>query len=101
MDQKLLKKYDVIKNNQEIFFNYLRAKFPLFHNSNFFFRDLQYGIKRFLEKKDIKVTSPEAEILTKKIAEYYEELGIFVQVNDNVWKINLPEYVTTEPGDPL
>ena len=40
---------NTLKNNDEILLKFLKAKFPVFHNSNFFFRDLQYGIRSFLE----------------------------------------------------
>ncbi|MFO7446157.1 MAG: hypothetical protein R6W90_07300 [Ignavibacteriaceae bacterium] len=101
MDQKLLKHIELLKTNHQVFLNYLKAKFPLFHNSNFFFRDFQYGLKRFLEKKDILVSYAEAEKIAVKLGEYFENEGIFVPVNKLGWKLNYPEFVTTQPGDPL
>jgi len=81
--------------------NFLKAKFPVFHNSNFFYRDFHYGVRKFLESKDIKVTYPQAEEIAKKLAEYFEEEKIFIRVNNQAWKINYPEFVTAVPGDPL
>lgn len=43
--------FNDLKNESQVFLNYLKAKFPIFHNSNLFYRDFQYGVKSFLEKK--------------------------------------------------
>lgn len=91
----------VLKNNETELLNYLRARFPVFHNSNFFFRDFQYGIRSFLEKKEIKVSYQMAEKLAVELAKHFEEQNIFVKVNSQGWKINYPEFATTEPGDPF
>jgi len=91
----------LLKNNDEELLNYLKAKFPMFHNSNFFFRDFQYGIRSFLEKKEIKASYQMAEKLAEEMANYYEAKELFVKINHQTWKINKHEFVTTEPGDPL
>ena len=91
----------VLKNNEKELLNYLRARFPVFHNSNFFFRDFQYGIRSFLEKKEIKVSYQLAEKLAVEMAKYFEEQNIFLKVNSQGWKINYPEFATAEPGDPF
>ena len=92
---------NTLKNNDEILLKFLKAKFPVFHNSNFFFRDLQYGIRSFLEKKDIFVTYKESENLAKDIAEHFSQRGIFSMVNSQGWKVNYPEFAAVEPGDPF
>lgn len=92
---------NTLKNNDEILLKFLKAKFPVFHNSNFFFRDLQYGIRSFLEKKDIFVTYKESENLASDIAEYFTSKEIFLRVNKQGWKINYPEFAAVESGDPF
>jgi len=101
MKQKSEKYLESLKKDYPVFFNYLKAKFPLFHNSNFFFRDLHYGVKSYLEKKEIFVSYAEAEEIAEKMAEFLEEKEIFILVNEKSWKINYPEFVTAVPGDPL
>ena len=101
MDGKQDQYFNLIKNDYQIFLNFLKAKFPVFHNSNFFYRDFHYGVRKFLESKDIKVSYPQAEEIAKKLAEYFEEEKIFIRVNNQAWKINYPEFVTAVPGDPL
>ena len=101
MDKKTSKYLDLLNKNEEILLNFLRAKFPIFHNSNFFFRDLQYGIKNFLEKKDIFVSYKQADELAIEIAKHFENKQIFTKINEKAWTVKYPEFATTEPGDPF
>ena len=93
--------YDNLKNENLIFLNYLKAKFPIFHNSNFFFRDFQYGLKGFLEEKGTSLSDNNLASLAKQFSEYYENEGIFVKTSTQGWKINYPDFITTKPGDPF
>ncbi len=99
--ESLKRQLEQIKNDPLIFLNFLKANYPLFHNSNFFFRDFQYGIKKYLEKKEIDISYPEAEEFAKLLAAYFEEKKYFVNISHLTWKINFPEFVTQAPGDPL
>ena len=101
MDKKISKYLELLRSNEEVLLNYLRARFPVFHKSNFFLRDLQYGIRSFLEKKEIKVSYEQADILAKAIAKQFEDRQIFIKINDSSWTVMYPQFVTTEPGDPL
>ena len=96
-----LKYIELIKNDYKVFLQFLKAKYPVFHNSNFFFRELQFGILKFLEKKGIKISNGQAEELAKGVGSFLEHEGIFVRVNNLGWRINYKEFVTTVPGDPL
>ena len=99
--ETLNKQLELIKNDPIIFLNYLKANYPLFHNSNFFFRDLQFGLRKFLEKKDINISYPESEELSKILVEYFEENEILIKISSSTWKVNYPGFVTQLPGDPL
>ena len=101
MDKSIIKYYDQLKNDQTIFLNFLRAKYPLFHNSNFFFRDFHYGIKGYLEKKGKPVSYEKSEIIAKELSMYFESQGIFIRTNDLGWTVNYPEFTTQVPGDPF
>lgn len=101
MEQKISKSYEIVEKDYQLVLGYLKAKFPLFHNSNLFFRDFQYGIMRFLEKKNIYLKYPEAEEIARKLGNYLEQKGTFIPVNKMGWKLNYPEFVTAQPGDPL
>jgi hypothetical protein len=102
MNEELIMKYfDLIKNDDQVFLKFLKAKYPFFHNSNFFFRDLQFGLQKYLEKKGIKISNKESEELANRLGDYLEEKKIFIRVNLFGWRLNYPEFVTTAPGDPL
>lgn len=101
MKNKFNTKLELLKNNKEVLLQFLKAKYPVFHNSNIFFRDFHYGIIYFLEKKDIKVSYQEAEKLAEEMIAVFENEGIFVKLTDRSWKINYPEFAATEPGDPF
>jgi hypothetical protein len=92
---------ELLKKDEESLLNFLKAKFPMFHNSNFFYRDLQYGIRSFLEKKDIIINYNDADELAHSISKYFEDKGIFIKVNDLTWRVDYPKFITTEPGDPF
>jgi hypothetical protein len=91
----------MLVDNQQVLLSYLKAKFPVFHKSNFFFRDLQYGIRSFFETKDINISYTEAEELAIAVADHFEKKEIFIKINEKAWTVNHSDFVTTEPGDPL
>ena len=101
MNKKSDKYFELLKNDETIFLNFLTAKFPVFHNSNFFFRDFQFGIQKFLEKKGIEITYSDAEELANRLSKHYQDRGLFITVNSGTWKVNFPEFMTKEPGDPF
>ena len=101
MDKNTSKYFDQLKTDQVIFLNFLKAKFPLFHNSNFFFRDFHYGIKRYLEKKGNPVSYEKSEMIAKELSMYFESQGIFIRTNNLGWTVNFPEFTTKVPGDPF
>lgn len=92
---------ELLKKEEESLLNFLKAKFPMFHNSNFFYRDLQYGLRSFLEKKDIIINYKNADELARSISKYFEEKGIFIKINNFTWKVYYPQFTTIEPGDPF
>ncbi len=101
MNKKMPEYLSLLEKENVIFLNYLKARFPLFHNSNLFFRDLQYGIKQFFEMKNLDITYPESEKLAKEFGAFLESKDIFIRVNDQGWKLNYADFVTAKPGDPL
>lgn len=95
------KKIDELKKDYTVLLNYLRARFPIFHNSNFFYRDLQFGIRSFYEKKGDKLSYSESEKIAVEIARFFEENNIFQKSSSQGWKVNYPEFATLKPGDPF
>ncbi|MCJ7553201.1 MAG: hypothetical protein MUO34_04880 [Ignavibacteriaceae bacterium] len=95
------KNENILSQEKDQILNFLKTRFPLFHNSNFFFRDLQYGIRSYFEKKGIKITYPQAEKYAYVFANQLETEKVFVKVNQQSWKVNYPEFATAQPGDPF
>lgn len=98
---KLNEYYNILKNEDIQFLNFLKAKYPLFHKSNFFYRDFQYGIRKYLELKGIDVSYGDSDKLAKELASFFEQQNIFIRVSTQGWTLNYPGFVTTVPGDPL
>lgn len=97
-----MKKSDkIITTEKDQILNFLKARFPLFHNSNFFFRDIQYGIRSYFEKKDIEITYPQAEKLAIEFIELLEAEKMFIKINSQSWKVNNEAFATVQPGDPF
>ena len=85
-----------LKNNQKIFFNFMKQKYHIFYNSNIFARDLQYAIKQYFEKKDIKIKYPQAEELMHQFSNYLEEKGDLHRLTHNSWRVN---FFKPEPAE--
>jgi hypothetical protein len=93
--------FNILKTEETQFLNFLKAKYPIFHKSNFFFRDLQYGIRKYFEIKGIRISYGDSEKLAKELTSFYEQKEILIPVSNQTWTLNYPEFVTTAPGDPL
>jgi hypothetical protein len=72
----------------------LKARFPIYHLSNVFFRDIQYGIQSLLEEKGMKVRYPEAERLAGEFVESMERQQIFVPIDEQTWVVRLEDFKT-------
>lgn len=77
-----------LKSNKEIFFNFMKEKFPVFFNSNIFLRDLLYSIKSYFERKDKFISYSQAEKLALEFTEYLEKSEEIKKVGNNTWKMN-------------
>ncbi|MCF6270312.1 MAG: hypothetical protein L3J41_11410 [Melioribacteraceae bacterium] len=76
-------------DNKEIFFRYIAERFPVFTGSNIFLRDIQYGIKFFFEKKNIKLKYPQAEMLALEFASKLVDSNDLTKFDKQTWKVNL------------
>ncbi len=88
-----MNKSEILKNNHQEFLRFLKGHFPLYHLSNIFLRDVQYGImKYFRETKGIQVKYPEAEKLAVELSQSLETQDIFRKLNHQSWVVNFPEF---------
>ncbi len=80
-----------------IFLNYFKSLFPLFHNSNVFFRDIQFTIVRFFDLKGKKLSYSESEFLTEGLVNNLVNEQILKPVHKATWKLNYPLFTTGAP----
>ena len=73
---------------------FLKSRFPLYHKSNVFFRDIQYGIRLFLERNGIRAGYPESETIAHAFVAALERDGILVGIDSQSWALNYPEFRT-------
>lgn len=96
-------KLNHLVSSQEVVFEFLREKYPIFFNSNIFLRDIQYGIRTYFERKDIAVSYPVAEELALKFTSSMESQEILKRLDTNTWlvkfKFNDPEVKSEEPAE--
>lgn len=88
-----MKKMDLLTSNHFEFLKFLKSQLPLYHKSNIFFRDLQYGIMEYMEKdKNEKVKYSEAEKMAQALAEFFESKEIFKKLDHQTWVLNYPKF---------
>ena len=81
----------VIDNHTE-FLKYLKSKFTLIHQSNFFFRDFHFGIMSYLSDHGIKMKYDAAEKVAREAGSAFEKKGIFKKIDHQSWLLNYPEF---------
>jgi hypothetical protein len=89
-----------LKNNKEIFFNFMKEKYPVINNSNIFLRDLLYAVKNYFEKKEKLLSYSQSEKLALEFAQFLEESNELKKVGNNSWKVNFltqKDVIKTEP----
>lgn len=75
-------------DNKEVFFSYMKSKYPLVHKSNLFLRDLQFAIMGYFKMKGADVSRIKAEELAYGLAKKLEEANELILISDNTWKVN-------------
>jgi len=76
------------------FLGFLRTKFKfgLIHNSNFFFRDLHYGVMAYLASKGRHAGYTRSEKIARELAADLERAGILKKIDYQSWCVNYPEF---------
>jgi hypothetical protein len=72
----------------------LRDRIPVFHQSNIFFRDVQYGVRAILEEEKLKVSYAEAESISRELLTRLENEGVLGRVDHQTWVVRYPEFKT-------
>jgi len=92
-----MKETEFILNNQTEFLKYLKSKFPVIHNSNFFFRDFHYGIMSFLKEHNMKSTYRFAETVAIEVGQAFEKKEVFKRIDRQTWLVNYPDFALPRP----
>jgi hypothetical protein len=86
--------FEIIVSNKTDFIHLLKTKFSLFHLSNIFFRDVQYGIMSYAEARREHISYGRAEELAKLVINNLEGSGILKPIKPGSWMLNYPEFRT-------
>jgi hypothetical protein len=82
----------LVVENQRDFLKYLKSKFPLYHLSNVFFRDLHYGVMGYLMAHKRKLKYYDAEEVTRGVIAEFEKAGLLKKVDSQTWLLVYPEF---------
>lgn len=74
--------------NEEIFLRYLNEKYPFISKSNFFLRDIQFGINYFFKNKDQKLRLTESETLAIEFTKHLVKSNKARMISKNTWRLD-------------
>ena len=83
----------ILHNEKEVLF-FLKARFPVYHLSNIFFRDVHYGILTVLREKKMNVGYAEGEMIARAYIRRLEEENVLTKIDGQTWRVNYPEFRT-------
>jgi hypothetical protein len=86
--------FETIISNKLEFIRFLKTKSSLFHLSNVFFRDIQYGIMSYADSKGETISYGRAEEVAKLVINNLEGSGILKSIKPGSWMLNFPEFRT-------
>jgi len=75
-------------SNKKLFFSFMKEKYPVFKESNIFFRDLQYAIRNYYMKKGKTIDYQKAEKIALVFIENLVNNGELKKISNNAWKVN-------------
>jgi hypothetical protein len=65
-----------------------------------FYRDIQFGIRNFLESKKIKISYTESELLANDIINLLEDENTLLRLGNMSWVLNYPAFTTSSSQTP-
>ncbi|MBM2846134.1 MAG: hypothetical protein HW407_1446 [Bacteroidetes bacterium] len=87
-----MKELDYVLNNEREVLTFLKSKYPLYHLSNVFFRDIQYGIQVFLIRKKMEIGYSDAEKIAREFVAQLEKKKILSPIDKQTWVLQYPEF---------
>jgi len=94
-----MKELDYVLSNEREVLTFLKSKYPLYHLSNIFFRDIQYGIQVFLIRKKMEIGYSDAEKIARAFVVQLEKKKTLSAIDKQTWVLQYPEFrkPTTTP----
>lgn len=83
----------VLANDKEVF-RYLKSRFPVYHLSNVFFRDIHYGIMEYLRERKMTVRYQDGERIARAFAEKLEHEKILRPLDRQTWMVQYEDFRT-------
>ncbi len=77
-----------LKENERIFFNFMKRNYPLYEQSNLFLRDMQYAIMSYFELKEKPLKYEMAEEIAKEFIKSLVKKNKLLELNNKTWKVN-------------
>lgn len=87
-----MKQLSFILDNETEVLTFLKARYPLYHLSNVFFRDIQYGIQLLLERKEMAVGYTDAEKIARAFVDQLVKSIILTPIDAQSWVLNYPDF---------
>jgi len=87
-----MEEFDFIIKSNDDFLKYLKLKFILIHQSNFFYRDFHYGILSFLQDHGYRIDRWRANSVANTLLNQWEQIGIAKKIDHQTWTLNYPEF---------
>ncbi len=72
----------------------LRSRLPIFHKSNLFFRDVQFGLQALLAADNARISNRDAEALARTFVEALEKGKLLLPIDHQTWMVNNPDFQT-------
>lgn len=89
--------YNLLVNEKEKFLGFYKFRFPVFHKSNVFYRDLVYCVKYYLGSRNVTLKDKILETTTQEFIKHLETSGILNYMSPKTWLVNYPEFSTVTP----
>lgn len=87
-----MKQLDYILAHETDVLKFLKSRYPLYHLSNVFFRDVQYGIQTMLDGKSMSVGYADAEKIARAFVVQLEKKRTLNPIDQQSWVLNYPEF---------
>ena len=95
-----MKETNIILEAKSEFLKYLRSKFPIYHQSNIFFRDIHYGVLSYLQEHGMRSDYLSAEKVAADVVAGFEREGILKKINPRTWLLIYPDFALPSTRKP-